>query len=256
MVRGPRTQPTRNGGRHCCQPPLRRDLGLPVFACSQGALGDPRLPRSLLTSSGVAFVSIAAPSSEALSPVPPASLSLRKAALPGPVLPSLAFDTPCGASSAPDHPCGQTGLSLRLSSCPAAPARSLRPLPSPLRTLGPSLVRCRPRPPIVVPRPFLGQSLASPLPVGPRTFPAWRDEEDHLFRRLLPTSLSGDPSQGCRRPGETGPAREFHSGAFAGGDRCFVPLPVRSDPLRSPSLPAGAAAPDHPVKLTRFPIRA
>src|SRR5439155_4368158 len=47
----------RNGGRHCCQPPLRRAKDLPVFvtwSASARRLGLTR-SRSWLTSSGVAF---------------------------------------------------------------------------------------------------------------------------------------------------------------------------------------------------------
>src|SRR5438105_4953235 len=47
----------RNGGRHCCQPPLRRAKDLPVFATWSTLTFRPSLTRSRswLTSSGVAF---------------------------------------------------------------------------------------------------------------------------------------------------------------------------------------------------------
>ena len=44
-------KPKRNGGRHCCQPPLRRAKDLPVFTVQ--VPGDP-FQKSWLTSSGVA----------------------------------------------------------------------------------------------------------------------------------------------------------------------------------------------------------
>src|SRR5438105_7231209 len=47
--------PKRNGGRHCCQPPLRRAKDLPVFVTwSIEPYGLPTRSRSWLTSSGVA----------------------------------------------------------------------------------------------------------------------------------------------------------------------------------------------------------
>jgi hypothetical protein len=47
----------RNGGRHCCQPPLRRAKDMPVFATWSTSTFRPSLTRSRswLTSSGVAF---------------------------------------------------------------------------------------------------------------------------------------------------------------------------------------------------------
>ena len=46
----------RNGGRHCCQPPLRRAKDMPVFVTWLiEAFGLPTRSRSWLTSSGVAF---------------------------------------------------------------------------------------------------------------------------------------------------------------------------------------------------------
>ncbi len=46
----------RNGGRHCCQPPLRRAKDLPVFVTWWiKPFGLPTRSRSWLTSSGVAF---------------------------------------------------------------------------------------------------------------------------------------------------------------------------------------------------------
>lgn len=47
--------PKRNGGRHCCQPPLRRAKDMPVFVTwSMEPCGLPTRSRSWLTSSGVA----------------------------------------------------------------------------------------------------------------------------------------------------------------------------------------------------------
>jgi hypothetical protein len=47
--------PNRNGGRHCCQPPLRRAKDLPVFVTWQiKPFGPSTRSRSWLTSSGVA----------------------------------------------------------------------------------------------------------------------------------------------------------------------------------------------------------
>jgi len=57
-------RPKRNGGRHCCQPPLRRAKDLPVFVTWLiEPFGLPTRSRSWLTSSGVAF-HLAAPSCE------------------------------------------------------------------------------------------------------------------------------------------------------------------------------------------------
>ena len=51
-----RQAPKRNGGRHRCQPPLRRAKDLPVFATwSIEPFGQSTRSRSWLTSSGVAF---------------------------------------------------------------------------------------------------------------------------------------------------------------------------------------------------------
>ena len=51
-----RLSPNRNGGRHCCQPPLRRAKDLPVFVTWKiKPCGLPTRSRSWLTSSGVAF---------------------------------------------------------------------------------------------------------------------------------------------------------------------------------------------------------
>jgi hypothetical protein len=52
-----RACPKRNGGRHCCQPPLRRAKDMPVFVTWSASAFRPSLTRSRswLTSSGVAF---------------------------------------------------------------------------------------------------------------------------------------------------------------------------------------------------------
>ena len=84
---GVRSHPKRNGGRHCCQPPLRRAKDLPVFAtwfASTRRLWLTR-SRSWLTSSGVAFHPTA-PSEEEpdfyWTALPEGSLVFRRPACP------------------------------------------------------------------------------------------------------------------------------------------------------------------------------
>jgi len=188
----------RNGGRHCCQPPLRRDLGLPVFARER-----PRGP----------------------APFTILALQLRRRArfdhrsLVGSSFPGSASLLPCGNRPASSgsavarlsasvrspswRPATLAGepASLRLSTCPAAPARTLRPLPLPVRTLGPGLAPCVARPASSFRGPSWADRSCRRTGLGPKTRPAGRNEDDRLFRRLLPTSLSGDPPRECRHPG-------------------------------------------------------
>src|SRR4051812_41045863 len=62
---GKRRSAQRNGGRHCCQPPLRRAKDMPVFVTWLiEPEGLPTRSRSWLTSSGVAFHPTAPPEEE------------------------------------------------------------------------------------------------------------------------------------------------------------------------------------------------
>jgi len=246
----------RNGGRHRCQPPLRRVLDQPVFVSPTGSW-DPPLNRSLHSSSGVASVSSIAPSSGAL--------------LPGPTgLFFLAGQPPC-----PFRLCRRSLLkpscdrwsrghrALRPGHFASAVVRSrfARPVrlaafhsTSPELSTGPGILR----PPDPHPS-FRGPSWDDRSfrhPVRSEDRSIVRSEEDHLFRRLLPTSLSGDPSPVRSHPGEANVPANSTPAPSPAEIGCLMPLPVLPGPLRVRAVPAGAAAPDHLMKMTPNPIRA
>jgi len=112
---------TRNGGRHCCQPPLRRAKDLPVFA---GRFG-----RSLPTSSILAQQL----RRRVRSWFSPKTDPRRFAALLGSTLFSR-FPLPCGVGSC-DRKIDSSGASCRLVQCVFDPPTSRRVSASRPRTI-------------------------------------------------------------------------------------------------------------------------
>ena len=220
----------RNGGRHCCQPPLRRALDLPVFPGS-GPWG---------TSSH--------------DPGAPAQASLlRKAA------PPLREPFPRRLS----HPSLEVRFSCRLrrrfplplSGSSFASAVLCRPLRAPSKEIAsPCRLRtgpwsCDRRHLPFVPRPFLERSPRDALTV--RRLSGVTQREERLFRRLLPALLWKSSVKSL--PGDACFANSIP--APAGGDRVLRPLPVPPAPLRAPGFPAGASTPDHPCRMTPIASR-
>ncbi len=205
------TQPTRNGGRHRCQPPLRRALDLPVF---------PEQTRKRARHQ---------------DPGAPAQASrLRTAALPcrepfpgwcpGPLSRSGSPPVP---PSPPPRPCG-SGLRF---GCPPPGCRapsSAKEETSHCRTSDRTLILRSP-PPAVRSAALLGMTARSAAPGAPEgPTRSLRHEEDHLFRRLLPALLR--EAQRCSRPGN----------AFS-ADLVRSPCRRRSGVLASSSLPGSLA---------------
>ena len=229
----------RNGGRHCCQPPLRRDLdtaGVP----SVRALANPRRPDPGSPAQASASQSPAASPSRSPSPVrrfqsedrpllPGSALAVRR----DPKVAPFRSGCPSGAcslvrSEEPSSPLPPTGRgvgNLAIASDPPSPVHAA--------LLGVTTPGCRPKP---LPR--------------KRSFvrPPWRTITSS-GASCLP--CSGNPSAALGEPGAPAACRNQIQ-RLPAEIGFFVPLPVGAFRLRL----AGAAAPDHRCKMTLNPIRA
>ena len=213
----------RNGGRHCCQPPLRRASDLPVFArlvpCGT------RL-RSWPTSSGVASRKTLLPHREPFSPAG------RPTPSRGPILTAGSAIASARLPAEPRFGCPPSSRRCRLP----VGRRHRRPDFGP--GVGPATAtECLP---------FRGPSWDDrsfqPHRPRPKAKPRMPHERDHLFRRLSPAMLPkvqrrSLPGVACLHRSSSGACRR-RSGVLA--------RPVSPSPLRAPEVSGRGCRPRSP----------